>query len=315
MTSLAVALPLCYSFLGETMGERVRKVQRIRLVTSLFFVWALTSHVASVIGQESQTSPRTSTATAPQSASSSSAAAAAPVDVEEGKRLFVQNCSVCHGVNGGGEEGPDLHGVAAQFGAPELQGIIRRGIPGTAMPGSATMSERQVANVAAFVIKLGSATASEKAPGDPVNGEAIYKSSRCPACHMIAGQGGSIGPELTRVGAMRGAANLKARLQDPGANLPKMQDNPFGSSWTQYLMFRAVEKDGRVVEGMRVGEEDSFTIALKDASGKLYALRKPDLRSLEKEPGKSIMPSFKDTLSSAQMDDLVAYLMTLKSPQ
>jgi len=132
---------------------------------------------------------------------------------------------------------------------------------------------------------------------------------------MIAGQGGSIGPELTRIGAMRGPANLKARLQDPGANLPVVQNGGFASSWTQYLMFRAVGKDGRVVEGMRVGEEDSFTIVLKDASGKLHGLWKPGLRSLEKEPGKSLMPSFKDTLSAAQLDDVVAYLMTLKSGQ
>ena len=79
-------------------------------------------------------------------------------------------------------------------------------------------------------------------------------------------------------------------------------------------MYRAVEKDGRVVEGVRVGE-DSFTIVLKDAGGKLHGFRKPDLRSLEKEPGKSFMPSFKDTLSAPQLDDLVAYLMTLKSAQ
>ncbi len=253
-----------------------------------------------------------STLASSQSTSSSSTAPVALVDLEEGKRLFVQNCSVCHGLNGGGEEGPDLHGVSAKLGAPEVQGIIRRGIAGTAMPGSATMSEKQVANVVAYVIKLGSTTTSEKVPGDPQSGEAIYKSSGCPACHMIAGQGGRVGPELTRIGAMRGAANLKARLEDPGANLPTMQDNPFGSSWTQYLMFRAVEKDGHVVEGMRVGEEDSFTIVLKDANGKFHALWKPDLRSLEKEPGKSLMPSFKDTLSAAQMDDVVAYLMTLK---
>lgn len=131
---------------------------------------------------------------------------------------------------------------------------------------------------------------------------------------MIAGQGRSIGPELTRVGAMRGATNLKARLQNPGANLPQVGEGPFGSKWTQYLMFRAVEKDGDVVEGVRVGE-DSFTIVLKDAAGKFHGLWKPELRSLNKEPGKSFMPSFKDTLSEAQQDDVVAYLMTLKNAQ
>jgi cytochrome c oxidase cbb3-type subunit 3 len=182
------------------------------------------------------------------------------------------------------------------------------------MPGSSTLSERDVANIVAYLRTLDTKTNSGAATGDPKKGEAVYNSSGCSACHMIEGQGGSIGPELTRVGAMRGAANLKARLENPGANLPQVGEGAFGSRWTQYLMYRAVAKNGRVVEGVRVGE-DSFTIVLKDAGGKLHGFWKPDLRSLEKEPGKSFMPSFKDTLSAAEQDDLVAYLMTLKSAE
>jgi putative heme-binding domain-containing protein len=182
------------------------------------------------------------------------------------------------------------------------------------MPGSSTVSTREAANIVAYIRTFDSATTSEVATGDPHKGEALYTFNGCSVCHMIAGQGGNIGPELTRVGAMRGAANLKARLQDPGANLPQVGDGPFGSRWTQYLMYRAVEKDGRVVEGVRLGE-DSFTIVLKDASGNFHGLWKPELRSLEKEPGRSFMPSFKGTLSAAQLDDLVAYLMSLKSAQ
>jgi putative heme-binding domain-containing protein len=183
------------------------------------------------------------------------------------------------------------------------------------MPGSSTLSDNQAANIVAYLRTLDSTPTSGQATGDPKKGEAVYNSSGCSACHMIAGQGGSIGPELTRVGASRGATNLKARLQDPGANLPQVGDGgAFGSKWAQLLMFRAVEKDGHVIEGMRVGE-DSFTIVLKDAGGKFHGLWKPDLRSLEKEPGKSFMPSFKDTLSAEQQNDLVAYLMTLKSAQ
>lgn len=242
---------------------------------------------------------------------------AAPVakgDPENGKRQFAQNCSTCHGINAGGEVGPDLHGVVAQLGDPSVHDIIRRGIPGTAMPGSSTMSEKQVADVLAYLHTLDTAAASASVAGDPMRGEALYKSSGCPTCHMIAGQGGDVGPELTRIGAMRGAAGLKQRLLDPGADLPKVGEGVFGTRWSQYLMFRAVEKDEHVIEGMRVGE-DSFSIVLKDASGKLHGLYKPDLRSLEKEPGKSLMPSFKGTLSDAQMDDLVAYLMTLKGSE
>lgn len=286
----------------------MNSVRYLRVVALVFSTWGLTFHafhISRATGQESESA---------RNAAAAAASPAAPVDLEEGKRLFQQNCSLCHGVNGGGEEGPDLHGVSAKLGEPEVQGIIRRGIPGTAMPGSSTLSERQATNIAAYVLKLGSTTISEKVAGDPKDGEALYNSSGCSACHMIAGQGGSIGPDLSRIGAMRGAASLKARLQDPGANLPKVEEGLFGNSRTQFLMYRAVEKDGHIVEGMRVGE-DSFTIVLKDSSGKFHGLWKPDLRSLEKEPGKSFMPSFKDTLSAAQLDDLVAYLMSLKTAQ
>jgi cytochrome c oxidase cbb3-type subunit III len=231
---------------------------------------------------------------------------------EEGKRLFEQNCSACHGVDAGGGDGPDLHGVLARLGDPAVEDIIRRGIPGTAMPGSSTVSERETAIIVAYIRNLNSTTAPGEAAGDPEKGEALYNRSGCPACHMIAGQGGSIGPDLSRIGAMRGTTNLKARLEDPGANLPKVGEGPFGNRWTEYLMYRAVEQNGHVVEGIRVGE-DSFTIVLKDGNGKFHGLWKPALRSLQKEPGKSFMPSFKSTLSEAQLNDLVAYLASLKS--
>jgi cytochrome c oxidase cbb3-type subunit 3 len=275
----------------------------------VFVAWSLSSNslrVSRAAGQESQPAAQSSTA---------SSAPAVPADPEQGKLLFAQSCSACHGANAGGGDGPDLHGVPARLGDTTVQGIVRRGIPGTAMPGSSTLTDNQAANIVAFLRTLDITPTSAQATGDPKKGEAVYNSSGCAACHMIAGQGGSIGPELTRVGAMRGATNLKARLQDPGENLPQVAEGgAFGSKWTQLLMFRAVEKDGRAVEGMRVGE-DSFTIVLKDAGGKYHGLWKPDLRSLEKEPGKSFMPSFKDTLSASQQDDLVAYLMTLKGAQ
>ena len=282
-------------------------IRYVRLVALVFVACALATggfRVSQATGQEAQPAPPAPSAAAP----------ATPPDPEQGKLLFAQNCSACHGADAGGGDGPNLHGVAAVLGVPAVQGIIRRGIEGTAMPGSTTLSEKETANIAAYIGKLDSATNAGQATGDPHKGEALYNSSGCSACHMIAGQGGSIGPDLSRIGAARGPTNLKARLQDPGANLPQVGDGPFGSRWTQYLMYRAVEKDGRVVEGVRVGE-DSFTIVLKDAGGKLHGFRKPDLRSLEKEPGKSFMPSFKDTLSATQLDDLVAYLMTLKSAQ
>ena len=254
-------------------------------------------------------------AAAAQAPPATAPAKLAPPDPEAGKALFQQNCVNCHGLDATGEEGPNLHGVPAALGDTAVANIIRRGIPGTGMPSSYTITEQDAANVVGWLRSLDASPAAGPVAGDPKKGEAVYASSGCSACHMIEGAGGNIGPDLSRIGAQRGPANLKARLTDPAANLPKPVGGfVSGGGVTQYLMFRAVEKDGRATEGMRVAE-DSFSIVLKDAQGKLHGFRKPDLASLEKEPGKSFMPSFKDTLSAAQMDDLIAYLSTLKAAQ
>ncbi|MGO9589696.1 MAG: c-type cytochrome [Candidatus Acidiferrales bacterium] len=238
-----------------------------------------------------------------------------PADPAKGKKLYDDNCSTCHGIDARGEDGPGLLGVPARLGDAAVANIIRRGLPGTAMTAFYLISEPGAADIVAYLKTLNVAETSGTSTGDPQKGEAVYKSSACSACHMIAGEGGSIGPELTRIGAMRGPGSLKARLLDPAANLPQLGGGGMmGNSWTQYAMYRAVEKDGHVVEGIRMNE-DSFTIVLKDATGKLHALWKPDLRSLEREPAKSIMPSYKGTLSDEQMEDLVAYLLTLKGAQ
>jgi len=236
-----------------------------------------------------------------------------PLDPEAGKALFSANCSTCHGLDASGENGPNLHGVPGQLGDAVVSGIIRRGIPGTGMPSSYILTEQDAANIVAWLHTFDSAPAGA-ATGDPKKGEELYHLSGCSACHTIDAEGGTLGPDLSRIGAQRGAANLKARLIDPGADLPKPSGGFYGNNFTQYLMFRAVEKDGHSTEGMRVGE-DSFSIVLKDVNGKLHGFRKPDLLKLEKEPGKSFMPSFKGTLTDAQMDDLIAYLSTLKAAQ
>jgi cytochrome c oxidase cbb3-type subunit III len=282
-------------------------VRRCGLVALVSVTWALcpgVSGVSRAAGQESEAAPASPTAQGPQTP-----------DVERGKQLFEENCSVCHGVDASGGDGPDLRGVPDSLGDTAMREIVRRGIPGTAMPNFyLNVSEKDAANIVAYIRTLKGATTSAATIGDSAKGAALYNSSGCPGCHMIAGQGGNIGPELTRIGAMRGTPYLRNALEHPGTDLPKVSEGAFTGRWTQYLMFRAVDKDGHVVEGIRVGE-DSFTIVLKDSSGKFHGLWKPDLQSLEKEPGKSFMPSYKDSFSGTQMDDVVAYLASLKGVQ
>ncbi len=72
-----------------------------------------------------------------------------------------------------------------------------------------------------------------------------------------------------------------------------------------------VPKTGRSVTGMRVNE-DSFSIQVRDDSGRSYSFWKSDVARVEKPQNKSPMPSFRGQLSDPEITDLVAYLASLK---
>jgi cytochrome c oxidase cbb3-type subunit III len=75
-----------------------------------------------------------------------------------------------------------------------------------------------------------------------------------------------------------------------------------------------VENNGREVRGVRINE-DSFTIQVRDASGQLHSFKKTNLEKVEKQSGRSLMPSYKDRLNAAELEDLVAYLVSLGGPK
>jgi len=55
---------------------------------------------------------------------------------------------------------------------------------------------------------------------DPDNGETIFRESRCVSCHMLNGRGGTIGPDLSKVGSKVRRGWLYSFLKDP------MRDQP-----------------------------------------------------------------------------------------
>lgn len=234
-----------------------------------------------------------------------------PSDLAAGKVLYESSCSNCHGLDGGGSNGPNLQGAPQRLGDAEVGTIIRFGIPGTGMNGFGSLSLDEAGQIVGYLRTLGKIADTEVAKGDPAEGKAIYESSGCATCHIISGEGGGVGPELTRVGAMRGAGYLRTALLTPGTDLPKEGGVMERGRFTQFLFVHVVTKDGHSYDGTRV-YEDSFTIEIKDAAGKFHGFKKLDLAKFEKLPGHSVMPSFKGALSDTQLDNLVAYLASLK---
>jgi putative heme-binding domain-containing protein len=236
---------------------------------------------------------------------SAGGAAQAP-DEARGKRLFEGQCSRCHGIQGGGGTGANLRRPKLQH-APDdetLFDLIRRGIPGTGMPGTFAMTDNEVRDVIAYVRSLGRVP-PEPLPGDPARGKLIYHQAQCASCHIVAGQGGNLGPELSDIGARRGLAFLRSALLHPGK-----ERSVSAEGYAAYLPVLAVTKDGRILTGMRVNE-DTFTIQLRDVNNRLYSLQKSDLEELRKLDG-SLMPTYDKTLSQADIDHLVSYLASLK---
>ena len=178
--------------------------------------------------------------------------------------------------------------------------ILEDGIRGTEMPGAGAMSEREMRQTAAYVRSLGKVPL-KPVPGDAAHGAELYRGKgACAGCHSIHGEGGVAGPDLSGIGESRSAAYLRESLVNPGAAVPE-----------DYLLVTVVPNNGERVTGVRVNE-DSFSIQIRDSTGRPYSFWKKDLAQVDKQRGKSPMPSYQGRLSEAELTDLVAYLATLK---
>ncbi|MGD1094539.1 MAG: c-type cytochrome [Bryobacteraceae bacterium] len=238
-------------------------------------------------------------------------AAQGTAELAKGKQLFLGMCSRCHGIEGGGGEGPNLNRpVLTRANTDDaLMAVIRDGIPDRGMPRVRRLTNAELRALMAYVRSLGAAGAVATT-GSPENGKAIYRRSGCASCHVVAGEGGPLGPELTNVGAHRAPDYLRQAILDPAAVLPRGTMLIPGRGFNEFLPVRVVTRDGREVTGLRVNE-DSFTIQIRDAGNQLHSFRKADLQELEKQIGKSLMPDYKGRLSAAETSDLVAYLSSL----
>jgi cytochrome c oxidase cbb3-type subunit III len=230
---------------------------------------------------------------------------AGPEDIAAGKRIFAAQCAWCHGTDGVGGSGPSLQRSALRHARQDndLVAIVRNGIPGTEMPGSQlSMTETMAWRTAAYVRSLGRAP-REAIRGDAQRGAAVYESKGCQACHVLNGRGTAVGPELTRIGALRGATYLREAMVQPEAARPP-----------GYLVVRAVTHGATEVRGIRV-DEDVFWIHIRDAAGKLHVLEKKQLVQIDRDLTGTLMPSYASSLTAAELDDLVAYLASRQDQQ
>lgn len=226
------------------------------------------------------------------------------VDVRMGERVFRAQCGRCHGRDalGNDETGaPDL--TTGQFSRASsdagMFSVIRDGIENTAMIGiSPRASDQTVWQIVSYINSLNLDPGDYNLPGDAARGEQIYAGASCATCHMIRGDGGRTGPDLSTVGSRLDPDELATSLSDPSAEVAPRW-------WTM----RITRADGSTIEGLRMNE-DTFTVRIMDNDENLWSFMKSEVRSSERITT-STMPAAAN-LTDSEVDDLVAYLFSLR---
>ena len=225
----------------------------------------------------------------------------APADIAYGSRIYDAQCTTCHGANGDGVGGVDLRSGKFRNATTDqdLTRVITTGIQGTGML-AFKFDPSEITGIIAYIRNMNSFDRGSVKAGDAGRGRTVFDSKgACARCHRVGMQGSRVAPDLSDIGAARSPASLMRSLTEPTSQMMPI-NRPV----------HIVTRDGNVINGRRLNE-DTYTVQVIDDQEKLISLTKSDLREfaiLTTSP----MPSFKATLTPDELDDVVAYLLSLK---
>ena len=250
--------------------------------------------------------------TAPQNPTSVDQKAAAasksyPPDlVEQGRTLFRQDCSFCHGRDaGGGETGPDLTRsklVTQDVDGDKIGPVVRNGRPAKGMP-PFDRSEEEIASLVAFIhTRQQDAMAregrgggrkgvdvSDLQTGNVEAGKQYFEGAGgCANCHSPTGD----------------LSGIASRFQ--GLELEKQMLYPKNAKSKVTVTLG----NGQVVSGT-LAYQDEFTIGVTDSSGAYRSWRIRDVH-FRVDPGVNAHVELFSKYSDEDIHNLMAFLQTLK---
>jgi len=141
--------------------------------------------------------------------------------------------------------------------------------------------------------------------GNVERGRGLFFSNQlaCSACHRVAGTGGTIGPDLSRIGDIRKRRDLLEAIVFPSATIVN-----------NYETWLAITSNGRTHSGV-IQRATARSIVLRNAQRMEMELNRHDIDELVRQPT-SIMPQGLDrTLTSVELSDLLAFLQSQRQQQ
>jgi putative membrane-bound dehydrogenase-like protein len=167
---------------------------------------------------------------------------------------------------------------------PQIAELVRRQWPD--IEGSTSAEMQSMLARVADVLHAGN--------GDPYQGQKLYRQS-CGKCHLLFGDGGRIGPDLTSY-QRKDQNRVLLNVINPSAEIRE--------GFESYMVLTL---DGRVLSGF-LFDQDNQVIVLRGVDGQNVTIARGDIDVMEKQ-AKSLMPEglLKD-LDDQQIRDLFAFL-------
>jgi putative heme-binding domain-containing protein len=218
--------------------------------------------------------------------------------IRGGMSLYRRLCGECHGLDASGYRGPNL--IVYMGGASDeaLFQTIRKGVPGSEMPAS-NRPDVELLQIMAYLRNMNAVPPADTMPaGNVANGSQLF-AKQCVNCHRVAGKGGRLGPDLSRIGSARTRDALVREIRTPHEWIPPA-----------YETVTVVTKDGQKIRGIKKNE-DAFSIQVMDMRERIQGYLKSNVEVLYDK--NSLMPAFDaKRLGDGDLSDLVGYLTTLR---
>lgn len=137
------------------------------------------------------------------------------------------------------------------------------------------------------------------------SGRNLFHATACSACHLFAGEGGAIGPDLSSVRNKFSVNDLVESIIDPS----KVISDQYGSSILNTKSGAALS--GRVIS--RTGDDNKvshYEVYSADPEAKPAVVKASDVKSIEESPVSQMPPGLINSLNPSEVKDLVAYLLS-----
>jgi putative heme-binding domain-containing protein len=138
--------------------------------------------------------------------------------------------------------------------------------------------------------------------GDPRRGRAVFfgKKVACGSCHRVGDEGGQIGPDLSKVGAIRAGRDLLESVVLPSSTFAQ-----------GYETYTVATSSGRVFTGV-IARQSPEVVVLRDSAGAETRLPRSAVESMTRQPTSLMPEGLPAALTREEFRDLLAFLQSLK---